>query len=289
MEEEVQNREGFVYQVKWDGVRMLAFAAQDKVVLQNRNGKIKTESFPELGCLGNVKNQPLILDGEVVSIRGDKPDFGQILRRNFAARPRPGAPPIWFVIFDVLMIAGKDLRTQPLISRQNLLAGIKLPPCPVTLIDNFTDGLQLFKTTEERRWEGIVAKDLASPYVQGKSGHWKKIKHKQTGVFPIIGMVLKDEHLASLLVANDFGDGLAMAGAVGSGLSNAGRKMLQDLLQKLTIPNPPVPIKKYPENWRWVRPLLHAEVVFMEWTDTLTLRGPVFKKLLLEGRKFELP
>ena len=289
LEEKVQNQKGFVYQVKWDGVRMLAFVDGEKVVLQNRNGRIKTSTFPELQCLKDCGSQPFILDGEVVSIRDGKPDFGGILRRNFASQPGPGAPPVSFVVFDIIKIHGEDLRPHPLRVRQQQLASLAFPPGPVTGIDNFQDGEQLFVSTQERKWEGIVAKDLSSPYIPGKSPYWKKIKHKQIGVFPIIGQVIRQGQLTSLLVGNDFGRGLVMAGAVGSGLSNAGRKMLQELLKGIAVEKPPVPIKKYAENWKWVRPLLQAEVVYMEWTESLTLRAPVFKKLYLEGQKFELP
>lgn len=285
---ELENQGNHIYQVKWDGVRMLTFVTGGNVVLQNRNLRVKTSSFPELDCLANSPLQPLILDGEVISIRDGKPDFGMILRRNFAQSPGPGAPPISYVVFDVLLFQGEDLRNSPLSRRMEILAELKFPP-PVTAIDNFTDGENLFTITAQRQWEGIVAKDLASPYIAGKSPYWKKFKHQQLGVFPIIGYIERQGLLASILVANDFGSGLEFAGAVGSGLSNAGRKFLKETLDKLIIPSPMVPMKQSLGNCKWVHPLLMAEVSFMEWTSDLTLRAPVLKKLALEGRKFDLP
>lgn len=286
---QVPRQENTVYQVKWDGVRMLAFVNNEQVVLQNRRGRIKTDTFPELGCLGGLSGQPMILDGEVVSIRAGRPDFGQILRRNFASYPGPGAPPISYVVFDILVSEGKDVRGEPLFMRQSILANLSLPIGPVSLIDNFPDGDKLFQLTSERGWEGIVAKVLGSPYVSGKSPYWKKIKHTKNGLFTIVGYITNHGQLASLVLADDFGSGLTLTGSVGSGLSNEGRKILADLLGGLVTQEPPVAAKKVHLNWQWVKPLLQAEVDFMEWTESLTLRAPVFRGLFLEGKRFELP
>jgi|SRR5690554_2907060 len=288
LEDTVNNKEGFIYQVKWDGVRMLTFVAEGRVVLQNRKGRIKTSSFPELNCLGNMPSQPLVLDGEIVSLKDGKPNFNQILKRNFASHPGPHAPPIFYVVFDILSLAGKDLRNLPLTQRQDLLSQLKLPGGPISIIDNFIDGEELLALTQQREWEGIVAKAENSPYVPGKSSYWQKIKNKKKDEFPIVGYVCRQGQLASLLVGKDFGQGLTLAGAVGSGLGNKQRKGLQQVLEQISVPQPQVNVQKQQQNWYWVRPLIEAEVEFMEWTDSLTLRAPVLKKISLEGRQFEL-
>lgn len=284
----VPNNKNTTYQVKWDGVRMLAFIREGQVILQNRQGRLKTSAFPELKCLCGLPFSPIVLDGEVVSIRDGRPDFSMILRRNFLSQPGPGAPPISYVVFDLLCYEGKDLRNATLAERQRMLSRIQLPPGPASVIDNFSDGGKLLALTAEKGWEGIVAKDLSSPYAAGKSVSWQKIKNRLAQVFFIIGYVVNQGQLASLLLGKDWGSGLAFAGSVGSGLSSEGRKVLLATLKPLTVPGPPVKVKEK-KNWRWVRPLLHAEVEFMEWTESLTLRAPVFKNLLLEGRKYELP
>lgn len=279
----------YVYQVKWDGVRMLAFIRQGEVTLQNKGGKLKTTAFPELNCLGNILPQPTILDGELVAIRNGKPDFSLILRRNFALRPGPGAPPIAYVIFDILCLEGRDLRPQPLASRQAALASIELPQGPVSVIDNFSNGGKLFDLTGEKGWEGIVAKDLASPYRPGKSPEWQKIKHRQKGRFWIMGYTTNQGKLASLLLGYDFGQGIEFAGGVASGLSQSSIKMLQELLQPLAIPQPAVQAPVKLKTSHWVRPLLQAEIEYMEWTESLTVRAPVLKTLVLEEKEFALP
>lgn len=279
----------YVYQVKWDGVRMLTFVRQGEIILQNKKGRLKTTTYPELNCLGNITPQPAILDGEIVALRNGKPDFSLILRRNFTLRPGPGAPPIAYVIFDILCLGGKDLRQEPLSRRQEVLGNIDLPPGPVSVIDNFGDGGKLFELTGEKGWEGIVAKDLASLYRPGKSHCWQKIKHKQKGIFWIIGYTTKQGKLASLLLGHDFGQGIEFAGAAASGLSWSGRKILQELLQPLAIPQPAVKMRGKAKTSLWVRPLLQVEIEYMEWTESLTLRAPVLKNLVLEDKEFALP
>lgn len=282
------NLPGFIYQVKWDGLRMLSFINKGNVILQNRRGRIKTDSFPELYCLGNVNFQPLVLDGEIISIREGKADFSMVLRRNFSSRPGQGAPPINYVVFDILCFQGRDIRGKPLSQRQGFLNQIELEGKYVSVIDNFQDGERLYTDTKERHWEGIVGKDISSCYMAGKSAAWRKYKHRKTEVFFIIGYVLKMDRLASILVGKDFGDGLVSVGAVGSGLSNNARKELLIALRQLETRESVAGKKKKPDNWHWIKPLLEAKVEYMEWTESLTLRAPVFKSLILEGREFEL-
>lgn len=285
----VPERSNYVYQVKWDGVRMLAFIRHGEVILQNKGGKLKTTAFPELNCLGNIAPQPAILDGELVAIRNGRPDFSLILRRNFSLKARPGAPPVAYVIFDILCLEGRDLRPQSLKSRQEALASLELPQGPISVIDNFSDGRKLFVLTGEKGWEGIVAKDLASPYRPGKSPYWQKIKHRQKGRFWIIGYTSNQGKLASLLLGYDFGGGIEFAGAAASGLSQSGTKMLQELLQPLVIPQAAVQTPAKLKTSHWVRPLLQVEVEYMEWTESLTVRAPVLKTLVLEEKEFVLP
>lgn len=277
-----------VYQVKWDGVRMLAFVDRGRVILQNRQGRIKTATFPELDCLCSIKFQPVILDGEVVVIKDGRPSFSMILHRNFLPSPGLGSPPVSFVVFDILQFLGNDVRTMPLVKRQELLAQTMVQDKIVSVIDNFDCGEDLFALTGKHGWEGIVGKEINSPYVSGKSQAWKKYKHIQSEVFSIVGFVVKHDQLGSILVAKDFGQGLVLTGAVGSGLSNRARTELYRILQTIETKRPPLAPPRKHTNWHWVNPLLMAKVEFMEWTESLTLRAPVFKNLLWEGDIIEL-
>lgn len=285
---EVPPSPDYIYQVKWDGVRMLAFIGQGEVILQNKRGRLKTQAFPELYCLGNIIPRGTILDGEIVSLRNGKPDFSRILQRNFARQPGPGAPPIDYVIFDILCIEGKDLRSKPLKYRQEVLASLELPPGPVSVIENFSDGEKLYASTKKMGWEGIVAKEVFSPYRSGKSPSWQKIKHRQREKFWIIGYTAKQGRFASLLLAKDFGEGLIFCGGAASGLSEKNKEDIQQILQTLISDKGAAAVPATVKQPVWVRPLLQAEVEFMEWTETLTLRAPVIKALFWGDREFAL-
>lgn len=288
LDQYLENNRNTIYQVKWDGVRMLCFVEKGEVILQNRRGRIKTAAFPELNSLGEIDRQPLVLDGEIVVLKNGRPDFAQVLRRNFSARPGLGAPPISYIVFDILRWQGEDIRGKCLAERQELLARVRFPPEPASVIDNFRDGVQLMALTRERAWEGVVAKDIDSSYVAGKSPYWRKYKNQQRDIFTIVGYLAKQGQLSSLLVAKDFGEGLVLTGSVGSGLSNVCRRMLMEIFPMLILPEPPLQVPEKTKAAAWLEPVLQAEVVFMEWTEALTLRAPVLKALLLEGKRYEL-
>lgn len=287
MAESVTELAGWVYQVKWDGVRMLAFINEGSVSLQNKGGRLKTAAFPELNYLGNIPGSA-VLDGEVVVLHQGKPNFSMILRRNFALKPWPGAPPIAYVVFDLLYLEDKDLRPLPLESRQKLLSGLRLPPGPVSVIDNFHDGQGLYQLTGERGWEGIVAKDLSSSYIPGKNASWLKIKHRQRQNFQVVGYTTDLGRVAALLLGVDFGQGLVFAGAAASGLSEKGKRELQLLLPGLAAPGPALKASAKIKAAYWLQPYLQAEVEFMEWTDTGTIRSPVIKALRFGGKEIAL-
>lgn len=278
---------GYTYQVKWDGVRMLAFISQGSVILQNKKGNLKTRSFPELNCLAGLAGQPLVLDGELVVICRGRADFPQILRRNFARDPWPGAPAVSYVVFDLLCLAGQDLRFRSLGFRQETLAGLGLPQGPATLIDDFSDGEGLYALTKEKGWEGVVAKDLASPYRPGKSPSWLKIKNRRRDSFWVVGYVSRQGRLASLLLGFDFGQGIRFAGGVGSGLGKKGLYLLDQSLPMLALAIPPFPTAKI-KGATWIKPVIEAQVEYMEWTEGLTLRAPVLKSLTLEGKEIAI-
>lgn len=270
--DEVPRQEGFTYQVKWDGLRMLAFVGSD-VALQNRKGRLKTKTFPEFQNLADIEGKPLVLDGEVVAIRNGKPDFPAVLKRNFHSEPPPGHQPAQYVVFDVLCHRGQDIRGQPLSYRLRLLHQIEFPP-GVATIDDFPDGVGLFEKVRALGWEGVVAKKLCSPYVAGKSNYWQKIKITHKEVFTIIGYTLNQGRLASLRLARE-DDMLAPVGSVGSGLSvELGRWLL--------------PVLRSIEHNGELAPLLKAEVEFSQWTDDLRLRAPVLKKIFAGDKAIDL-
>ena len=139
LDQYLENNRNTIYQVKWDGVRMLCFVEKGEVILQNRRGRIKTAAFPELNSLGEIDRQPLVLDGEIVVLKNGRPDFAQVLRRNFSARPGQGAPPISYIVFDILRWQGKI--SGQVSGRASGTAGQgPVSPEPASVIDNFRTG-----------------------------------------------------------------------------------------------------------------------------------------------------
>lgn len=266
---DIPSAAGYTYQVKWDGLRMLAFI-DSGVALQNRRMRIKTGTFPEFHNMGAMDNQPMVLDGEIVVVRNKKPDFPAVLKRNFHSTPPPGYSPAQFIVFDLLCYQGWDIRKEPLSSRQEYLKQLKFPT-GVILAEDFSNGTQLFEKIKDLGWEGVVAKKLSSPYVAGKSAYWQKIKTLQRDVFTIIGYTINQGRLASLQLATD-DDKLQVVGSVGSGIS---ARTGQDLLTLL---------RSIEQDGR-LPPVLKAEVEFAQWTGDMRLRAPVLKRIFAGDRE----
>lgn len=286
LERELRLKTGWAYQVKWDGIRMLSFIHPHQVQLQTKGGRVRREQFQELYALTSLTvDKPIILDGELVALHRGRAEFTLILKRNWGNHDHI---PIWYMIFDILMYQGEDLRQRPLAERQEIIDSLKLPGPGFVPVENFTDGGALLSKTKELNWEGIVAKDLNSPYVPGKSPYWEKLKNILQEKLVVVGYIEKDGQLASLLLAKDFGHSLQYAGAVGSGFTSNQRRALLGVLPQMKLEVPSLKGLKKKPGWHWLKPLLQAEVQFSEWTPELVVRAPVFKSLWMGERRIEL-
>jgi len=274
-----------LYQVKWDGVRMVAFVRGGFVRLQNRRLRDRTSQYPELSLLPSLlRVEEAILDGEVVVIRDQRPSFSGIIRRDSATDPRSVSLlqrrlPATYMVFDLLWFEGRDITAAPLTERISVLGGVLEVHEPVLLVDSFDSGLTLFEAVKARGWEGIVAKTRAGPYLPGRrSDHWVKIKVTRRGEFVIGGVSLSGARITSLkLGAYDEAGRLVYVGSAGSGLS---WDMANSLKEELT------PVNESPfinpvglESGHWVQPERTVLVRFFEWTEDLKLRGPVIEGL----------
>ncbi|NLZ28892.1 MAG: hypothetical protein GX887_08005, partial [Firmicutes bacterium] len=168
---------GYISQIKWDGVRILAFVTADGVRLQNRRGGERTRQYPEFQILKEmVGSGEALIDGEAVALEAGCPRFSRIMERDSLqhegrikrfSRHRPCT----YCIFDLLFWRGEDLTGFPLDYRQELLKelfGGLQGEATVYLNDNYEDGELLFRQVSERNLEGIVAKDIRSPYLIGR-------------------------------------------------------------------------------------------------------------------------
>lgn len=272
------------FQVKWDGVRMLAFVGGGVVRLQNRRLRDRTSVYPEFAGLARLFAREAILDGEVVVLHEGRPSFPRVLQRELAGRTArvsrlAASMPAVFACFDLLYLDGEDLSPRPWWFRQELLFGRAVEDDLFHLTRSFEDGAALFEAVSERGLEGVVAKGRSSPYVPGRrSRHWLKIKVRRRVHCAVGGYTLSGCGVGALLVGlyPAAGGGLVYIGRVGSGLDEALRGSLARELPRLARETPPFtnPPALRGHDVRWVDPHLTVEVAFSEWTEDLKLRAP---------------
>lgn len=278
------------FEIKWDGMRLLAFITGKDVRLQNRNLQERTAFFPELADLfQSFHVRQAIIDGELVVLEDNKPSFPLLMKRisgspaTAAARAR--LIPVVYIPFDLLHLDGKDLTGSPLTERKGRLEKIFQEGAYCTLSPVFQkNGSSLFNTVKTRELEGIVAKGKNTPYLMGKkSRYWLKIKNRRKLATVIGGYVTTSGYLNSILVGAFRDTHLHYLGRVGTGLRRAEAELVS-LLPSLTRGRSPFHPPPRPDlTVNWVEPLLVAEIEYQEWTPDLKLRQPVFIKLLAQS------
>jgi len=281
---------GFIYEVKWDGYRCLAYLEKDKTVLRSRNLRNLTASFPELaGLHAFVRERPALLDGEIVIFKDGLPSFAALQSRAFAAPPgnaaRPaGDDPALFLAFDILYFKGAPCLHETLEKRKEILAGMLAAGGPAVISEFIAGkGREFFRACAERGLEGVVAKRLGSPYLPGKrSPHWRKFRQTKDLDLVICGYRRGrgGRRLGSLTVAENAGGKLIYRGKVGTGLAGEEERRLLELLSPLEIKNPPlsIPLQER-KGVVWVKPALVCTVNYLGLTGEGFLRHPVYQRL----------
>lgn len=267
------DRPGWVYEEKYDGYRILAYKEGDKVTLISRNGKDRTGTFPDVArAVAALPDRSLLLDGEVVA-------FDRTLVSRFQLLQQGEVPQV-YAVFDCLYKEGRDLRNEALPVRR--VAAEKTVESAERLFASRRlsgDGLRAFRTAREKGWEGLVAKDPAAPYVEGRSTRWLKVKVHQEEEFVIAGYsppAGSRSHFGALLMGAYRGKELRYVGKVGTGYS---QKLLASLFRKfrpLVRATAPFSAPPREKGAVWLAPKLVAQVAFQEWTDDGRLRQPVF-------------
>jgi bifunctional non-homologous end joining protein LigD len=287
-----KNDDRWGYEIKWDGIRALAFIDGGRIRLMNRNGRDATRQYPELRELGKeVGTQQLILDGEIVAFdEQGRPSFERLQSRmhlasDSAVRRRMKDIPAAYMIFDLLFLDGHSTISLPYVDRRKLLEQLKLEgPNWRTPANHLGDGESFLQASRDNQLEGIVAKRLDSPYEPGKrSGAWLKIKNVREQEVVIGGWMpgegRRAQSLGSLVVGYYDGEELKYAGNVGTGFKDEDLLRLGRLLEPLKRDDSPFDGRQPKKGAIFVEPKLIAEVEFLEWTRSGTLRAPSFKGL----------
>lgn len=288
--------EGWTYEVKWDGMRALAFVDGGRLRVQSGNERDVTVSWPELAGLADaLPVTTALLDGELIAADDlGRPSFSRLQQRmhltNLAeARRRSALVPVSYMVFDLLHLDGHDLTGLPLVDRRRLLDGVVEPGPAWRCSPLHDDGEALLAAADEQGLEGVVAKRLDSTYQPGtRTRLWRKVKVRRRQEMVVGGWLpgegTRSGRLGALLVGYHAaaGDGLPLrfAGRVGTGFTEAELARLATQLELLASEacpfDPPPPRADVTRGARWVRPELVAELAFAEWTDDGRLRHPSY-------------
>jgi bifunctional non-homologous end joining protein LigD len=285
---------GWAFEIKWDGVRAIAYSQPGELRLESRNLKEITGQYPELNRLNRaLSSHEAILDGEIVAFdeRG-RPSFEMLQRRMHVSSPAQvkrlaKSSPVTYMAFDLLWLDGHSLMDLPYEQRRELLTALSLSgeawqtPEPLE-----GKGRDVLKATAEQGLEGVVAKRLDSPYQPGaRSTSWVKVKNfgRQEVVIGgwLPGEGRRKGRIGALLVGVYDADGsFRYCGRVGTGFSESELDRLAKLLAPLEREDSPFTAgEKPPRGAVFCEPKLVAEIEFGEWTARGILRHPSYKGL----------
>ena len=285
----------WLFEIKWDGYRAVAFIENGKVRLVSRNQNELTARYPELKDMPQfVKASNAILDGEVVALDDEGKASFSLMQQRTGFRPggkRTPAKtdvPVLYYAFDLLYLDGEDWRKVPLEARKRKLKSIVAAGDALRYSDHYEEqGKALFEIASKKGLEGIVAKRRASAYEERRSREWLKIKIRHD-IECVVGGFTEPEgsraHFGSLVLGlYDEHRRLIHVGQAGSGFNQKSLAEIMKILKKLeTKTNPFFGEVEALRRVSWVKPELVAEIEYAEWTHGTgtgsgpKLRAPVF-------------
>jgi len=293
IEENPFDNPNWLFEIKWDGYRVISFVENGNVRMVSRNQNDLGPRYPELRELPNlIQAKTAILDGEVVVLdEQGRPSFSLMQQRTgIRAHGRQAAPradlPIIYYVFDLIYLDGYDLRRVALDERKRVLRQVLSSGELVRYSDHHAgQGMALFQAAKQKGLEGIVAKKCNSCYEERRSRDWLKIKITQT-VDCVVGGYTDPEgarqYFGSLALGlyNDKKQ-LVHVGNAGTGFDQATLRQISEVLKELEIRKSPFTGSVDARNVHWVKAERVAEVKFSEWTHEtseggLKLRAPVF-------------
>lgn len=273
-----------MYEVKFDGVRCLAYL-NEETDLRNKRNIMVSSIYPELSKIHAQVNRPCILDGELIVVSNGKPVFAEMQRRALMVNPvkiRLAAErlPVTYVVFDILWLDGKELLWEPLTERKKLLNETVHESNRLAISATFDQGVALYDLVVQQELEGIVAKRRDSPYRMGKrTKDWYKAKRMLDDDYIVCGYINKGQGLVSIVIAQySLNYNLQYKGHVTMGIKNPDFEYIK---RQKTLKNPPLNIPGGHGNERavWIEPELVCRVEFMEYLRGGSLRQPAFRGL----------
>ena len=288
------SRPDWLFELKWDGVRALAWVRKGELRLEARTGRDITAQYPELARLPQqLAAETAIVDGEIVVLDAQgRGDFESLQER--LGVERPGAAllrrlPVTYQVFDLLYLDGYDLRRAALEERKRLLRQVLVPRDPIRYCDHEVEkGKELFALAQQASMEGIIGKQARSLYVSERSPQWLKFKVTRELDAVVGGYTAprgSREHFGALLLGLYEGRELVYVGGVGSGFTQQQQQRIAAQLHGLASKRSP--FRQEPETQEpatWVKPSLVAQVRFGAWTREQRLRQPVFLGLRSDVR-----
>lgn len=280
---EVFNSPDWIYEIKYDGYRVIAHLHEGEVLLQSRNGIVLNNKFPVVVDELNSYIHNSVLDGEVIFVDNNGiPQFQEL--QNYPETTTKGS--LQFMVFDLLYLNGHNTIHLPLLDRKSLLKDLIAESNIIIYCDHISGmGKALYNRAVDLGMEGIIAKKASSTYEPGyRSEDWLKIKPTKSSEAIICGYTVSDKNnraFGSLILGMVNDEKLIYVGNCGTGFSD---KNLQEIKSKLD----PYIVKEQPfetspnlkgRNAIWVKPVLIGEITFSEWTKDHKLRHPVFKGL----------
>jgi bifunctional non-homologous end joining protein LigD len=288
--------ENWALEMKWDGVRALAYIEKGRVRLMSRTERDITVTYPELSRLGAATtHKQLLVDGEIVVFGASGwPEFEALQPRMHVASASQaallaGQTPVTYLVFDLLQMDGRPLLDLEYRERRALLEELALAGPNWQTPPSFPgpDFGAVRSVSVSHGMEGVVAKRLDSRYLPGvRTDHWRKIKNVRSQEAVVAGYKPgkgnRTGQVGSLLIGVNDASGLIYAGHVGTGFTDETLRMLGERLRPLRRATSPFDGPVPPEHARpavWVEPCLVAEVSFDRWTKAGRMRAPVYKGL----------
>ena len=276
----------YIFELKLDGIRCIAYIGTKSVVLQNKRYKDVTDIYPELKEMNKCVKHKVILDGELVVLTDGKPDFYALQTRSlmtdkFRIELAAKRNPVQFVAYDIIYNNGKDLTNLPLMKRKEILSA-NINEGNNLSISRYIEekGKAFFELAKKENLEGIVAKKKDGLYHIGKrTRDWVKIKVMQDEDLIVLGYKPDDKGTVKDLILGDEENGkFKCKGSVYLGISKEEREYIKNFAKK----NKGKGVSEKYKDVIWIKPQLIGTVQYMQETEGGNMRQPVWKGLKMD-------